>query len=69
MDLSVADSEADKGAATQKLLKEKENAIQLLKNEVGYPSYSAHIDLWADRNQERKGSLEYITHQLQFHIA
>ena len=38
MELLVADSQVDKGASTQKLLKEKENAIQLLKNKLNIPS-------------------------------
>ena len=34
----MADSQADKGAATQKLLNEKENVIQLLKKKMKIPS-------------------------------
>ena len=34
MELLVVDSQADKGDATQKLLKEKENAIKLLKKKL-----------------------------------
>ena len=38
LELLVADSQADKGFSTQKLLKEKENAIQLLKRKLNIPS-------------------------------
>ena len=38
VELLVADSQDDKGATTQKLLKEMENAIQLLKKKMNIPS-------------------------------
>ena len=38
MELLVADSQDDKGATTQKLLNEKENAIQILKKKLKLPS-------------------------------
>ena len=38
VELLVVDSQADKGAATQKLLNEKENVIQLLKKKLNIPS-------------------------------
>ena len=38
MELLVVDSQADKGDTAQKLLNEKENAIQLLKKKLKIPS-------------------------------
>ena len=38
VELLVADSQDDKGATTQKLLNEKENAIQILKKKLKLPS-------------------------------
>ena len=34
----MADSQADKGVSTQRFLKEKENAIQLLKKKLSIPA-------------------------------
>ena len=38
VDLSIADSQGDKGVATQRLLKDKEGTIQLLKKKLEIPS-------------------------------
>ena len=38
MDISVADSPRDKGVSTQKILKENEGTIQLLKKKLDIPA-------------------------------
>ena len=57
MDLLVAEGQEDKGARIQKLVNEKENVIQLLKNKLKVPSIQLIHASKLDKIEKKKESL------------
>ena len=62
----TADSETDKGEATHKLLNEKENTIQLLKNKLKIPATQL---IQATKLTELKKEKEMLSQELNNHKA